>query len=307
MNTTSTPRSTSTPNVYARITSRIVSALERGIRPWVQPWSANHPAGPISRPLRHNGTPYCGVNVLALWCTAFERGYVAPIWMTFRQALDLSAHVRKGESGTLVVYANSFKVAGSTEVDDEGEEAEREVRYLKGYTVFNVEQIDGLPAQYTTQVTASEPNGSVAIASAQRLATATQASIRHGGAHVFYDPRADAIHMPPFEAFRDAESHAAVLLHELTHWTAHPSRLARDLANRFGDAAYAAEELVAELGAAFLCADLGITLEPREDHASYISVWLKVLRGDQRAIFAAASQAQRAAQFLHGLSPAQER
>jgi len=193
------------------------------------------------------------------------------------------------------------------QVDDGSEETGREVHYLKGYTVFNVEQIEGLPAQSATQVTASEPNASAAIASAQRLATATQASIRHGGAHAFYDPRGDAIHMPPFEAFRDAESYAAVLLHELTHWTAHPSRLARELANRFGDAAYAAEELVAELGAAFLCADLGITLEPREDHASYISVWLKVLRGDQRAIFTAASQAQRAAQFLQALSPAQER
>jgi antirestriction protein ArdC len=223
--------------------------------------------------------------------------------MTFRQAIELGAHVRKGESGTLVVYANSFKVAEDNKGDD-GEEAEREVHYLKGYTVFNVEQIDELPAQYTTQATPPPPNVSARIAQAERLAVSSQATIRHGGGHASYAPQADVVQMPPFEAFRDAESYYATLLHELTHWTAHGSRLARELGKRFGDAAYAAEELIAELGAAFLCADLGVRLEPREDHASYMAVWLKVLRDDQRAIFAAASHAQRAVQFLHELASA---
>ncbi|HEV3192818.1 MAG TPA: zincin-like metallopeptidase domain-containing protein, partial [Polyangiaceae bacterium] len=292
------------PNLYARITDCIVSALEQGVRPWVQPWSLKHSAGPVSRPLRHNGTPYTGINVLALWCTSVERGYVAPIWMTFRQALELGAHVRKGEKGALVVYANSFKVAEEDSKDDSGDEAQREVHYLKGYTVFNLEQIDGLPEQYTTQATPFQPSAEARIARAEHLAASTQATIRYGGGRAFYIPQADVVQMPPFEAFRDAESFYATLLHELTHWTAHPSRLARELGKRFGDTAYAAEELIAELGAAFLCADLGVTLEPREDHASYMATWLKVLRADQRAIFTAASHAQRAAQFLLDLASA---
>jgi antirestriction protein ArdC len=296
MNTTSTTRSTSTTNLYSRITDRIIAVLEQGVRPWVQPWSSKHAAGPLSRPLRHNGTPYTGINVLSLWCTAVERGYVAPIWMTFRQALELGANVRKGETGTLVVYASSFKVDGN---DTDDENTERVVHYLKGYTVFNVEQIEGLPAQYTTQIH-TQPNQSARIARAEAFAAQSHATFRHGGNRAFYDPQADAIQMPPFDAFRDAEGYYATLLHELTHWTGHSTRLARDLGKRFGTEAYAAEELIAELGAAFLCADLGITLEPREDHASYIAIWLKVLRDDQRAIFTAASYAERATEFLHG-------
>jgi antirestriction protein ArdC len=222
--------------------------------------------------------------------------------MTFRQALELGAHVRKGESGTLVVYANSFKVADNNKADDDREETEHEVHYLKGYTVFNVEQIDGLPTQYTTQATPSQPNAEARIARAEHLAASSQATIRHGGGRAFYAPQSDLVQLPPFEAFRDAEAYYATLLHELTHWTAHRSRLARELGKRFGDAAYAAEELIAELGAAFLCAELGVTLEPRDDHASYLAIWLKVLRSDQRAIFTAASHAQKAAQFLLGLA-----
>jgi antirestriction protein ArdC len=112
--------------------------------------------------------------------------------------------------------------------------------------------------------------------------------------------------MPPREAFRDPESYAATLAHELTHWTAHPSRLARELGKRFGDSAYAAEELIAEMGSAFLCADLGITPEVRDDHASYLAHWLKVLKADSRAIFTAASQAQRADDYLHQFSQPQQ-
>jgi len=284
---------------YERITNRIVAALEQGVRPWVQPWTAAHAAGPVSRPLRHNGVPYAGINVIALWCAAAERGYAAPIWMTFRQAIELGAHVRKGETGSPVVYASSFTAEDGDESD--GETAERQVRYLKSYTVFNVEQIDGLPAHFAAQSTPT-PNPESRIAAGERFAAATGAVIRHGGDRAYYAPHADAVQMPPFEAFRDASSYYATLLHELTHWTGHASRMARNLRNRFGDDAYAAEELIAELGAAFLCADLGNALEPRDDHASYLAVWLKVLRADSRAIFTAAAQAQRAADHLHALN-----
>ena len=300
MNTTSSPTSTTRPNVYERITHRIVSALEQGVRPWVQPWTAGHSAGPVSRPLRHNAAPYAGINVLSLWCTAVERGYVAPIWMTFRQALELGARVRKGETGSLVVYSNSFTVDDSDQSESDGESTGRHVRFLKGYTVFNVAQIDGLPAQYTAAST-DTPNPGERITRAEQLVASSKVSVRYGGHRAFYAPAADFVQMPPYDTFRDAQSFYSTTCHELVHSTARPARLARYLGKRFGDEAYAAEELIAEVGSAFLCADLGIALEPRDDHAAYIATWLKVLRADSRAIFTAAAQAQRAAEYLHAL------
>ncbi len=287
-------------DVYTRVTDRIVADLEKGIRSWMKPWSAEHTAGKISRPLRHNGTPYRGMNILLLWGDAMAKGYAAPIWMTFKQALELDAHVRKGEHGSLVVYANSIT---RTETNDKGEEFEREIPFMKGYTVFNVEQIEGLPAHYCAKPENPLPL-SERIESADRFLTSTNAEIRHGGNQAFYAPGCDLVQMPPFEAFRDKESYYATALHELTHWTSHKSRLDRSFdAKRFGDHGYAREELVAELGAAFLCADLGITPEVRDDHAAYLAHWLKVLTEDKRAIFSAAAHAQRAADFLHGLQP----
>jgi hypothetical protein len=154
------------------------------------------------------------------------------------------------------------------------------------------------PDRSYTAPSADTPNPGARIVRAERFAAASQVLIRHGGDRAYYAPKTDFIQLPPFEAFRDGESYYATLMHELTHAVGHPSRLARDLGKRFGDDAYAAEELIAEIGSAFLCADLGITLEPRDDHASYIATWLKVLRSDSRAIFTAAAQVQRAAQYL---------
>ena len=287
-------------DVYTRVTDRIVADLEQGIRTWMKPWSVEHTAGKISRPLRHNGTPYRGMNILLLWGEAMAKGYAAPIWMTFKQALELEAHVRKGEHGSLVVYANSIT---KTETNDKGEDTEREIPFMKGYTVFNVEQIEGLPAHYYAKPENPLPL-SERIESADHFLTATGATIHHGGNSAFYAPGRDLVQMPPFEAFRDKEIYYATALHALTHWTSHKSRLDRSFdAKRFGDNGYAREELVAELGAAFLCADLGITPEIRDDHAAYLGHWLNVLKEDKRAIFSAAAHAQRAADFLHGLQP----
>jgi antirestriction protein ArdC len=291
-------------DVYTRVTNKIIADLEQGVRTWMKPWNAEHAAGRITRPLRHNGQPYNGINILMLWSAAVSSGYSAPIWMTFRQARELGGHVRKGEKGELVVYANTIT---RTEIDeDTGDESEHTIPFLKGYTVFNVEQIDGLPAQYTRL---AEPvlDPVERIAHAERFFAGTQASIRHGGDRAYYALSSDTIQMPPFEAFRDAESYYATLAHETTHWTRHPSRLERDFGRkRWGDEGYAREELVAELGAAFLSADLGITPEVREDHSAYIASWLQVLKGDKRAIFQAAAHAQRAVDFLHNLQPAAE-
>ena len=286
-------------DVYERVTNQIVAELEKGVRPWMKPWNAEHAAGRITRPLRANGIPYRGINVLMLWAEAVTKGYTAPIWMTFKQALELKAHVRKGEKGSLVVYASSIT---RTETDaDTGEESERHIPFLKGYTVFNVEQIEGLPAQY--HAPAVKPlDGIERIARAEAFFAATGADVRHGGNRACYNISQDFIQMPPFEAFRDAQSYYATLGHECCHFTRHETRLNREFGRkRWGDEGYAMEELVAELGAAFLCADLGLTPQIRDDHAAYIASWLKVLKDDKRAIFSAASHAQRAVDFLHGL------
>ena len=297
--------STQTPNtrrdVYQALTDQIVEELEKGVRPWLKPWSAEHMAGRVLLPLRHNGIGYRGVNILTLWLAALAKGYRSPIWMTFRQALDLGGAVRKGEKGSLTVYANTLT---RTDTDAaSGETSEAAIHYMKGYTVFNVEQIDGLPAQYhpaPPPVLETLPRN----AQAEAFFAALKADIRHGGPEAYYAIGSDHVQMPPFESFRDPESYYATLAHECTHWTRHPSRLDRDLGRkRFGDAGYAMEELVAELGAAFTCAALDLTPELRSDHASYLSHWLTVLKADKRAIFTAAAHAQAAADFLKARQP----
>lgn len=288
-------------DIYSRVTSKIIADLEQGVRPWQRPWNASHAAGNIIRPRRANGLPYRGVNVLLLWSEAQEKGFSAPIWVTYKQAESMGAQVRKGEHGSLVVYADRIN---KTEADDQGQESTREIAFMKGYTVFNVEQVDGLPAHYYAKATPPQPVER--IEQAEAFFAATGATIQHGGSKAFYAPSRDLVQMPPRESFRDAESYCATLSHELTHWTSHPSRMARELGKRFGDHAYAAEELIAEMGSAFLCADLGITPVNREDHAAYLAHWLQVLKADSRAIFTAASQAQRAADYLHSLTQPQQ-
>jgi antirestriction protein ArdC len=282
-------------DVYTKVTNKIIAALEQGVRPWVKPWSAEHTAGRITRPLRHNGQAYRGINVLMLWGDAVEKGFVSPFWLTYKQAMEMKANVRKGEHGSTVVYADRFTKTGT---DAKGQEVEEEIPFLKAYTVFNAEQVDGLPEQFYAQPADPLPL-SERIASADAFVAATKAELHHGGNMAYYAPGPDRIQLPAFEVFRDAESYYATLLHELTHWTRHKSRLDRDFGRKsFGDPGYAREELVAELGAAFLCADLGIAPEPREDHAAYLGHWLEVLKDDKRAIFQAAAHAQKASDFL---------
>jgi antirestriction protein ArdC len=287
-------------DVYTRVTGKIIADLEQGVRTWMKPWNAGNTAGRIVRPLRFNGVPYSGINILMLWAESVAQGFASPTWMTYRQASELNAHVRKGEKGSLVVYANSIT---RTEEGAQGEESEREIHYMKGYTVFNVEQIEDLPELYYTkpEVTTTPVER---IAKAEAFFACTKADVRYRGDRAFYAAEGDYIQMPVIEAFKDAESFYAALGHESAHWTKHPSRLDRDFGRKqWGDEGYAREELVAELASAFLCADLGITPEVREDHASYIAEWLTVLKNDKRAIFSAASHAQKAVDFLHGLNP----
>lgn len=287
-------------DVYQDVTDTIIARLESGnLPPWLQPWKAGHAAGPVSRPLRHNGKPYQGVNVIMLWIAAENAGHVSPYWLTYNQARELGGNVRKGEKGTTVVYASTFK---KTEEKADGTTADRSIPFLKTYTVFNANQCDNLPAHYGQMAEPSATAGDP-LPAVLEFARHTGADIREGGNRAYFNPSADYVQLPPAAAFDSPAAHASTLAHELAHWTGHGSRLARDFSGRFGDDKYAAEELVAEMAAAFLAADLGFEPVPADEHAHYLANWLRVLKHDKRAIFTAASHASRAAEYLHSLQP----
>ena len=288
------------PDIYTRITEQIIADLEAGTLPWHKPWSAEHLAGSITRPLRHNGIAYRGLNIILLWAASVACGHAAPMWMTFRQAVELGGQVRKGSKGQLVIFADKLR---KTETDSAGQDRVVEILFMKGYTVFNVDQIEGLPEQYYA-VAQSMPETADRDAKAEVFFKATEAEIRHGGSQAYYAVDPDYVQMPPFETFESPEAYCSTLGHEITHWTRHSERLDRSFGcKRWGDEGYAQEELVAKLGAAFLAADLGLSAEPRDEHAAYISHWLEGLRNDKRFIFQAAAHAQKAVDYLHGLLP----
>lgn len=292
-------------DIYTRITERIVADLEKGVRPWVQPWLAGNATGRVTRPLRHNGQCYTGLNVLLLWSEAMARGFASPYWMTLRQANELGAKVRKHETGSTVIYASRFT---KTEVDGRGGAVERDIPFLKAYSVFSADQIFGLPDHYYRQ---AEPVADPVerIEHADRFFDNTGAKVCYGGDKAYYSPVTDHIQLPHPEMFRDMASFVAIRGHETLHWTARPDRLNRDLSRYHKDKTdRAREEICAEIGSAMLCADLGIVpeIEPRPDHACYVAEWARLLDGDHRAIFQAAAYAQRAVAFLHDLQPKEE-
>lgn len=293
-------KSTARTDVYSAVTNRIIQQLEQGVRPWHKPWDAAHAAGRISRPLRFNRQPYSGINILMLWESAMQQQFECPLWLTFRQAKQLGGFVRKGEQSTQVVYSSTFQ---KKEESEDGDETTRDVPFLKQYRVFNALQCEGLPKRYYAMARVPS-HGLIPDQAVKEFVGHTGASIIEGGNMACYVIRQDVIRMPRIEAFDSSESHAATLNHELVHWTRHQKRLHREFGRkRWGDAGYAMEELVAELGSAFLCADLGVTPETREDHAAYINNWLNVLKQDKRAIFTAASWASKAVDYLHSLQP----
>ena len=283
---------------YSEITNAIIADLEKGVRPWVKPWEGS---GAIPcRPLRITGEPYRGINVLLLWSATHQQGFQSAYWLTFQQALHQGGHIRKGEKSTTVVFSGTLT---KTEQDDKGEEQEKVIPFLKAYSVFNIDQTEGLSEKYRAPAAkAPTVRENARHENADRFIANTNAEISHGCDRACYSPLEDRIYMPNIERFKDSDSFYAVLLHELTHYTMREGRCPRNFRSSIhGTANYAREELIAELGAAFLCADLQISLTPRPDHADYIANWLEVLRNDKRAIFHAAATAQRAADFLHSL------
>lgn len=290
----------SNSDVYTRITQKIIDDLEKGNLTWRKPWNSSEMEGRIMRPLRWNDTPYTGINILMLWSAAADRGYNLPHWMTFNQALELKANVRKGEKGTQIVYAD--KILKPEETTD-GDIEITKIPFLKTYTVFNASQIEGLPEQYYEVPDIQPVNLQERVDGLELFFQQTKADI-YTGTMAAYNVTTDRVQMPPFVAFHTPNDYYATLAHEICHWTRHPSRLDRDFGRkRFGDEGYAKEELVAELGSCFLASDLGFEPIPEEHHSAYIQSWLKALKDDKRLIFSAASHAQKAVEFLHSLQP----
>ena len=289
--------------LYAGVTNRIISELEAGRLPWVQPWDSSVTVAALPCNAS-SGRSYSGINILILWHALFEQGYAVQRWLTFRQAQALGGTVRKGERGTTVCYADRFTPKGKETSRSEGErsgagapvgEDGRQIAFLKRFTVFNVDQCDGLPDELHKQNVVALADRET-IPEAEALIAATGADIRMGAPHACYIPSQDRIEVPLHQAYPAQINWYRTVLHELGHWTGHPTRLDRDQSGGFRSASYAREELVAELCSAFTCAAMGIV--PTVRHADYIGAWLEVLRADNRAIFRAASHASKAADHL---------
>ena len=280
-------------DLYAEVSTRIIAELERGAAPWIKPWSAtagaNTPCNAVSN------RPYSGCNVILLWL-ARNRGWPTPRFLTFKQAIEAGGNVRKGEHGTKVIFVKQLQIK-----DGDGEAADtRLVPMLREYTVFNVAQCENLPDSIKAGRPMRVRNPDTRDGLADEFLRSTGADIREGHGEAYFVPSQDFISMPAFEAFKGADHFYNVAFHELSHWTGHKSRLDRDLKNRFGSREYAAEELIAELGAAFLCAEFGFDGDVR--NAGYIATWIDLLKADKRAFFTACSKAQAAADYLRGLA-----
>jgi len=275
-------------DVYEHVTSEIIAQIEAGTPPWRQPWTGG--TGGACLPRRFNGDEYRGINVLMLWATAAMAGFASARWMTYRQAGELGGQVRKGEKSACVVKYGTIEREG-----DNGEE--KRIPYCRAYRVFNADQIDGLPEEFYIRPAPARDLGTAADPELDAFFARTGASIETSAdPRAYYDVQADRVHMPPVATFRDAQGFYGTLAHELTHWTGASVRL--DRFSRFSDRkAYAFEELVAEIGACML--GVQIEVAPQFDQSgAYVEGWLKALKEDKRAIFRAASEAQKAADFI---------
>ncbi len=284
-------------SIYERITADIVAAIERGAGDWRMPW--HHDGNLAARPINAaTGVGYRGINILALWAAAEHAGYCQGLWGTYRCWERLGAQVRKGERATLGVFWKTTE-----EARDEEEQPARSARmFARGFSLFNVAQVDNYVSPEAHHLPESER-----IAHADAFIAALKIPVVVDAAMAYYAPATDTVHLPPFALFRDGTSAVAVSAHEHAHATGAKHRLDRNLTGRFGSDAYAMEEAVAELTASFILADLGIAHHPRPDHAAYIAAWLDVLKDDPRAIFTAASKAQRAADWMHAQQPSPSR
>ncbi len=279
-------------DIYGEITNQIIEAIEAGANNYQMPWHVNG-ADSVLPVNASTHRPYRGVNVMMLWAVAAKKEYPTSLWATYQQWRELGAQVRKGEKATPVVFWKFFDEEEPRENREGNEREPHRGVMARAYHVFNAAQVDGYELPATPRLPETER-----IERAEEFFGGLDADIREGGSRAFYSPAEDYIQMPPFAAFKKADFRYSVLAHEVTHWSGATTRLNRDLAPRFQKEAYAAEELIAELGSAFVCAELELAIEPRRDHAPYIQSWLNVLRNDRRAIFTAATKAQQAVDWL---------
>jgi antirestriction protein ArdC len=282
-------------DLYQEVTAKILADLEKGVAPWVKPWKATdrfggNPYNAMSR------KPYRGINQFLLYAPQYARNG----WMTYKQASDIGANVRKGERGSLIVFYKPFVVSDKNAPVD-GKEHSKTIPLLRCFHVFNLEQIENLPKCLQSD----KPDERTEVQRHEQAETIlSQALIVHGGDRACYSPAQDQIRLPQPGAFVNMASYYGTALHELTHWTGHASRCEREYGKRFGDTAYAREELVAEMGAAFLCGHCGI--DGKLQHSDYIASWISVLKADKRAVLIAASHAQKAADFVLKIEQAEE-
>lgn len=295
-------RSAKRRDIHQEVTDRIIAIMEKGVRPWVHPWKRAGQGAAFPR--RHNGERYRGMNVLLLWATAMEKGYRSPYWMTFKQALEYGACVRKGERGTMVIkYGTVLKDEdGATIKEGQGDDEARRIGYLRSYTVFNAAQIDGLPEQFipVEDDQTDEDTTAAPILDLETYFGGVGAKIVTTSTNPCYIPALDEIRMPSIQEFASSVSFYSVLSHELTHWVSVPKRL--DLESKMkGRAGYAFDELCAELSAVFIMGNLGLVADI-DNSASYLDSWLSALRSDKKFIFEAASLAQKAADHINQLA-----
>jgi antirestriction protein ArdC len=291
---------TNRQGLYAEVTARVIAELEEGRLPWVCPW--DRAACECGMPRNAvTGRAYSGINILILWGAVIHGGFGSQRWLTYRQAQTAGGTVRRGEKGVTVCYADRFTPQDERQRACDEEREARQIAFLKRFTVFNIDQCEGLPDSFATA--AALPEGAM-VPHAEALIRESGADFRIGGDQAFYAPQLDFVQVPPRRAFAEEINFYRTALHELGHWTGHPSRLGRDQSGRHGSPDYAREELVAEMASAFTCASLSI--RPTVRHADYIGTWLDILRDDERAIFRAASQASKAADYLLGFLPQEE-
>lgn len=286
----------STSDALSIVTCELTRLLERGVMPWRAPWDSTLAlAATPGLPLRFTGEPYRGANVVLLWAAQIARGYPKRTWLSFRQALQLGGHVRKGEKATPVIFYGQAKSRTDAAAPAAGEgAADRNYRFLKFFHVFNVEQIEDLPAHVGVETAPPSREPSFV----EQWLVRTGATVRIGGATAFYSPTTDAIHVPPVAAFASEEHFAATLLHEGVHFTGAKSRLDRLADYHIDRKARAREELVAEIGSAMLGAMIGLRPDHLEDHAAYVADWLTLLRDEPKAFLSAAAKAQNAIDWL---------
>ena len=279
-------------DIFQRVTDMIVRAIEEGAGSYRMPWrtSGGFPNSPINAVSKR---PYRGINVLVLWATAQERGYKSGTWATYKQWSDSERKFERARNPQRRILEILRSRRGAQDGAADSETHAKKIPMARDYWVFNAEQVDGYAPAEVPKASKEER-----IESAEAFFHRVGIDVQPGGNRAFYQPATDSVHMPPFEAFKEPLFYYSVLCHETTHWSGAEHRLKRDLSGRFGSESYAIEELIAELGAAFLCAELGLPTDPREDHAPYIPSWLKVLKSDKRAIFTAAAKAQRAADSI---------